>query len=387
MSNHRWCCCEGTGDCCDLQNCANWVAPNNVRIKYSGLLKRVLDTGQELATRQFLYEIESVGEWIAYGDDCTPNAPAKRFYCRDAKITISSTHNGYSPKNIAVDCECPPWCASPPWSYECAACIAPIMDGVTYSMSCECQPRDATYFVKTCTDDYNFEANVPGATSTDDMYSAVSLDCCWLKVQPPLGDRAALTLMCCPNCDANGGTALACSRPTVVFTPATNTPLPYPLRMLTPANSITATVYRIVSKCTPTPSQVLEASSWPIWAFGISAKCGCPVSWSQPLVWQTNLCSYLPNTWLGGYETGPYVVQYDPNLQPCHTETVESRCDPRMTCEGLPLGVCETGKLYFTGICYRGTAGSPPPAGGATVCDYAFSYEDKVAQFIDVFVT
>lgn len=365
MSNHRWCCCGEAGDCCDMQNCATFVAPNSITITYTGTITRTFDTGQVCTLAEYTYTISSVGNFQEHGDNCDSQflTPARRYSCPNAHVSYQYRTWAWQPKNFDVECECPPYCSTPTWMYPCSACIPPDETGTVYNMTCDCRPRDANYFKLMCRNTYTGTTRqIPGSRNYDPGWSFnIGEECCVNGVVPPTGRAAALTLFCCDVC--------GCARPTVLFSPETTNAASPGVVVLTGNDTLTE---ELIS-CNPTTGNTTTASGWELPWFALAGECGCPdaSTWSNP-VWQPS------DTCLG--QALPVVNQFS-YLVPC-TNAVMSGCSPTLTCDGLPQGVCENGKLSFTGTCVR----VEDPT-NSTVCSYQFSYTDNVTQSVSVVIT
>lgn len=364
MSNHRWCCCGEAGDCCDMQNCATFVAPNSITITYTGTITRTFDTGQVCTLAEYTYTISSVGNFQPRGNSCDPEfpgTPPRHFSCPQANISYQYRTWAWQPKNLVVTCPCPPWCETPPWIYPCSACIPPDETGTVYNMTCDARPRDANYFLLVCRDTYTGNTRmIQGAGHTDPGWiQEQSADCCTASIAPTTGQKHAITLFCCENCK--------CARPTILFSPETN-------QILAGFHSLlghdTYTHEEII--CSPNIGTTTVTGAWETNWFSLSGECGCPDSatWSNPIGVQ---CSPLAMP----------VVFHENNahLVPC-TNAVMSTCQRSLSCEGLFQGVCESGKLMFEGLCYR----FDDPT-NSTYYQYVFSYTDSVTQSVSVVIT
>jgi hypothetical protein len=362
MSNHRWCCCGEAQDCCDMQNCATFVAPNSITITYTGTLTRTFDTGQVCTLATYTYTIESVGNFTQHGNSCDAPflTPPRTFRCPNARVSYQYTIWAWQPKDFDVVCPCPPFCSDPTWVYPCSACIPPDETGLVFNMSCDCRPRDANYFKLICKNTYTGTSRViPGALPAE--WPSPAIGCCFTDAIPQAGLRAALTYYCCDVC--------GCARPTISFTPESTNPVGQPgVVILTGSDTLTEEIIA----CNPTLGTTTSDGGWSLNWFSIAGDCGCPdaATWANP-VWTTNIACQ-------GYAMPS--VSTPTLLMPCTNANI-SGCKGQMTCNGLTQGVCETGKLSFEGICVDQVTGD------GTVCSYQFSYSDSLTQTMAVVIT
>ena len=240
MSNHRWCCCDGAIDCCDMQSCANFVTPTQINIQYSGVITRTLSTGQSFVVSDYTWNINSNSAFTMRGNNCTGNSP-REFGCPTA--TLDYTYNNYLwQAEVTSQTDADP---TPP----CPSCDA--------SMNCDwngqfCLERQETY--------YGGVHTVAGADV------AFPSGCCQGRTSVEY-DPPVLRLICCEIC--------GCARPTILYTPS--------VTVWTTANDFY--VLDELMCCYPSPpGPVQTPGTWIFDAFQMSGKCGCPdgSTWNSP---------------------------------------------------------------------------------------------------------
>jgi hypothetical protein len=334
-----------------MQNCATFVKPNSITFTYTGSIVRQYSTGQNCTLATYTYTIESVGTFLEHGNNCDAEflTPQKRFYCEQAQVSYVREEYFWQAKDIQVWCE-DDSCGetNPAWVAACGACTPA-------SNYCECRPVDANFFGLVSKETYTGTARIiDGITGT----GADSASCC--SPTPPPKKKQALAYHCCVVC--------GCARPTISFTPGGPSVAGCNGTLLSGFDTRTVTTYAF---CNNTASVVNEPWVQYMPNMIFSGKCGCPAAdtWVNP-VHEQDTCE-----WCGVSDaSGPDIVY-----------TPQSSCYPLIQCEGLPQGVCETGKISNAGgfgLClYYDECGGPL---SAVDCSWTLSYQDVVTQTLTV---
>ena len=233
MSNHRWCCCGGDIDCCEMQSCANFVTPNSITITYTGTITRHWSTGQSEVVAEYTYTIASNSRFTQRGNNCTGNAP-REFGCNTALLSYD-----YKLHNWAPDVSYDSYLTGPG---PCSGC-----DAVTYLCDYDivyCKERTIRY--------YGTNRTVNG------LHQLFASGCC----QPRSGNNAVLRLSCCVSC--------GCARPAIMYTPS--------VTLWFTANDF----YEYTPLCCNSDTPDSGPGTWTLPAFQIHGECGCPTgtTWS-----------------------------------------------------------------------------------------------------------
>lgn len=354
MSNHRWCCCGGNlpANCCELQNCEGFVQPNSITITYTGKIERHYSHGQICTLSEYTYTIESVGSFSTFGNSCDAEflTPDRLFYCPQARVSYQKKDYVWQPSTVEVYCQdqaCTP--ENPAWTYECGACT-PESD------FCECRPLGPNWYKLYATGTATGTPRViDGHSGPNEFYAS----CC--ATRP--GAMAALVYFCCDVC--------GCIRPTIAFTPKDTTEGDGCFGIYLSGSD--TYVYSETGNCNLNgPSTT--TSDWVQFlpAMVLAGECGCPsaTTWSNP-VWDFGACRACATSLAGGID---YVFTFD------------STCTPFITCDGLPQGVCASGKLSFEALCIKYDDPGCQTF-GAVVCQYTLSFQDVVTQSVTVTIT
>ena len=233
MSNHRWCCCEGAIDCCEMQSCANFVTPNTITVTYSGTITRHWSTGQSEVVVEYTYTVASDSAFVQRGNSCTADAP-REFGCPTAQFSYDYKVHFYSPDVNPEDYLT--------GHVDCGGCDA--------NFECDldivyCRYRTDRY--------YGTPRTVNGQAF---MFGS---GCC----QHRLTNNSVLRLLCCNNC--------GCARPAVHYTPS--------VTIWSTANDF----YTLTPLCCTSDPPFSGGGAWVLPQFQVMAKCGCPVlgSWTS----------------------------------------------------------------------------------------------------------
>jgi hypothetical protein len=356
MTATRWCCCGTAVDCCDMQNCATFVKPNSITFTYTGSIVRQYSTGQNCTLATYTYTIESVGAFIEDGTNCdSPNLiPQNRFWCQQARVSYVREDFFWQAKDIQVWCE-DDSCGqtNPAWVATCSACTPA-------SNYCECRPVDANFFGLVSKDTYVGNPRIINGITGQGFDSQPP--CC--MPTPPVGFMQAIAYHCCVVC--------GCARPTISFTPAGPSPQGCAGTFLSGSDTRTVTTYAF---CQNTASVVTDPWVQYMPHMIFSGKCGCPRidTWANP-VHEQDTCKWC----LPAPASGPDIVY-----------STQSTCFPVILCDGLPNGVCETGKVSSISaspascLYYEECGGSL----SAIECPWTVSYQDVVSQQLLVTIT
>ena len=233
MSNHRWCCCGGDIDCCEMQSCANFVTPNSITITYTGTITRHWSTGQSEVVAEYTYTIASNSRFTQRGNNCTGDSP-REFGCNTALLSYD-----YKLHNWAPDVSYDSYLTGPG---PCSGC-----DAVTYLCDFDivyCKERTIRY--------YGTNRTVNG------LHQLFGSGCC----QPRAGNNSVLRLLCCVSC--------GCARPAIMYTPS--------VTLWFTANDF----YEYTPLCCNSDTPDSGPGTFPLSAFQIHGECGCPTgtTWS-----------------------------------------------------------------------------------------------------------
>lgn len=257
MSNHRWCCCGGDIDCCEMQSCANFVTPNSITITYNGTITRHWSTGQSEIVAEYTYTIASNSAFTQRGNNCTGDAP-REFGCNTALLSYD-----YKLHNWVPDVTSDNYLSG---GLPCSGC-----DAVTFLCDLDivyCKERTIRY--------YGTNRTVNG------LHQLFASGCC----QPRSGNNAVLRLSCCVSC--------GCARPAIMYTPS--------VTLWFTANDF----YTLTPGCCTSDPSESGAGTWTLPAFQIHGQCGCPTgtTWSASNI-VTNCAApdvvFISDTVLPGY--------------------------------------------------------------------------------------
>lgn len=233
MSNHRWCCCDGAINCCDMQSCANFVTPNSITVTYTGTITRHWSTGQSEVVVEYTYTVASDSAFTQRGNSCRADQP-REFGCPTAQLSYDYKLHFYSADTVNED----------------------YLTGNQPCGGCDDQYK-CDYDIVYCryrTDRYYGTPRT--VTGSSFLFGS---GCC----QHRLSNNSVLRLLCCNNC--------GCARPAVHYTPSVTL-------WFTAAD-----FYTITPLCCNSDPPFSNAGTWSLPQFQVMAKCGCPVlgSWSS----------------------------------------------------------------------------------------------------------
>ena len=160
---------------------------------------------------------------------------------------------------------------------------------------------------------------------------------------------------CCDSC--------GCIRPSIQYRPASET--------LNTANDF----FVYTAGCCTATSSYSEAGTWILNKFEIAGACGCP----SASTWEE---VFSPPAGDGCTSQLPFPNYWPPNVVATswQTMTSQSTCSA-FDCNGIPNGVCGSGKAYFNWFCY------PSPGGIEIPCEVVLSFTDTCSQTMTVTIT
>ena len=327
MSNHRWCCCDGAIDCCDMQSCANFVTPTQINIQYSGVITRTLSTGQSFVVADYTWNINSNSAFTMRGNNCTGDSP-REFGCPTAMLDYTYNSYYWLPKTFNQTDNDPP--------LPCDSC-----DG----LNCD---WDGSF----CLQDHFTAYGLPRQVTGADV--GFPSGCCQgrtsVEYPPPV-----LRLICCDIC--------GCARPTILYTPSVTI-------WATPDDFYVSDTDQCCyyPPFTP-PGPVTTPSTWVFPQFQMSGKCGCPdgSTWDAPPgPYAEPTCPTIPTVPGNGLSGWPGV----------------GSC-PVPDCNGLPQQVTTIGGPYtWTWQCELIL--NPPPQ--INFCSETVTYTDTCQHSLTIVV-
>jgi hypothetical protein len=167
--------------------------------------------------------------------------------------------------------------------------------------------------------------------------------------------RGVIEYKCCDSC--------GCIRPSIQYRPASET--------LNTANDF----FVYTAGCCTSTSSYSEAGTWILNKFEIAGACGCP----SASTWEE---VFSPLSGDGCTSQLPFPNYWPPNVVATswQTTTSQNSCGA-FDCNGIPNGVCGSGKVYFNWFCY------PSPGGIEIPCEIVLSFTDTCSQTITVTIT